>query len=181
MVSYFTIFHLITLGILFVIFILLLILSFKETRRKVLIAMIFSNFLVISMLAIFSMFVLDKYTKKARLEDVSQARVLIDESFVVTGRVRNIGKFGISKCFLNVKLVNNAITSGKLSGSNIYNPTAGLAFLKKAKGDEKKSTIIKNFLIARNLKVGELRNFSTSMKFPPYFKSPTFIYKLHCR
>jgi hypothetical protein len=181
MVSYFTIIHIITLAILFVIFILLLILSFKETRKKVLLAMIFSNFLVISMLAVFSMFVLDKYTKKARLEDMSQSRVLISESFVVTGRVRNIGKFDISKCFLNVKLVNNAVTSGNLSGSTVYKPTAGLEFLKKAGGDEKKSTIIKDFLIAKNLKVAELRNFSTSMKFPSYFKSPSLIYKLHCR
>ncbi len=181
MISYFTIFHIITLAIFFVIFILLLILSFRETRKKVLLAMIFSNFLVISMLAMFSMFVLDKYTKKARLEDISQARVLISESFVVTGRVRNIGKFGISKCFLNVKLVNNAVTSGNLSSSTVYKPTAGLEFLNKAKGDEKKSTIIKDFLIARNLKVDELRNFSTSMQFPPYFKNPSLIYKLHCR
>ncbi len=181
MISYFTIFHIITLAIFFVIFILLLILSFKETRKKVLIAMIFSNFLVISMLAVFSMFVLDKYTKKARLEDMSQARVLISESFVITGRVRNIGKFGISKCFLHVKLVNNAVTSGSLSGSTVYKPTTGIEFLDKAKGDVKKSTIVKDFLIARNLKVDELRNFSASMRFPSYFKSPTLVYKLHCR
>ncbi len=181
MVSYFTIVHIITLFILFIIFIILLIVSLKETRKKVLFAMIFSNFLVISMLAVFSMFVLDKYTKKARLEDISQARVLISESFVVTGRVRNIGKFGISKCFLKVKLVNNAITAGNLKGSNIYKPTVGLEFLAKTTGKEKKSTIIKNFLIAKNLRVNELRNFSASMRYPSYFQSPSLIYKLHCR
>ncbi|NOX14934.1 MAG: DUF2393 domain-containing protein [Epsilonproteobacteria bacterium] len=181
MVSYFTIVHIITLAIFFVLFIILLILSLKETRKKVLVAMIFSNFLVISMLAVFSMFVLDKYTKKARLEDVSQARVLISESFVVTGRVRNIGRFDISKCFLKVKLVNNAITSKNLKGSNIYNPTGGLAFLTKTTNQERKSTIIKNFLIAKNLRVDELRNFSASMRYPSYFKSPSLIYKLHCR
>ncbi len=180
MVSYFTIVHIITLVILFIIFIALLIISFKETRKKVLFAMIFSNFLVISTLAVFSMFVLDKYTKKARLEDISQARVLISESFVITGRVRNIGKFDISKCMLNVKLVNDAVTSGNLKGSTLYKPSSGLDFLTN-KTDIQQSTVIKDFVIARNLKVDELRNFSTSMRYPSYFKKPRLIYKLHCR
>ncbi len=182
MISYFTIVHIITLVILFLIFIILLILSFKETRKKVLFAMIFSNFLVISMLAVFSMFVLDKYTKKAVLENVSHQRVLLNETIAIFGRIRNVGKFGISKCFLNVKLVNNAIESGKLNGSNVYKPSSGLGFLtKKIDGNEKKSTIIKDFLIAKNLKVGELRNFNATMRYPSYFKKPRFIYKLHCR
>ena len=182
MISYFTIVHIIALVILFVIFIILLILSFKETRRKVLFAMIFSNFLVISTLAVFSMFVLDKYTKQARLEDVSQSRVLISESLVIHGRVRNIGKFGISKCFLHVKLVNNAIESSNLNGSTLYKPSSGLDFLtNKANNKEKKSTIEKDFLIAKNLKVKELRYFSASMRYPSYFKKPRLIYKLHCR
>ena len=182
MISYFTIVHVITLVIFFLLFVALLILSLKETRKKVLFAMIFANFLVISTMAVFSMFVLDKYTKKARLEDVTQARVLINESFVISGRVRNIGKFGISKCFLHVKLVNNAIESGNLNGSTVYKPTTGLSFLtNKVEGDAKKSTIIKDFLIAKNLKVDELRNFSASMRYPSYFVKPRLIYKLHCR
>ena len=182
MISYFTIVHVITLVILFIIFIILLILSFKETRKKVLFAMIFSNFLVISMLAVFSMFVLDKYTKKARLENVSQSRILINESLVLYGRVRNIGKFGISKCFLHVKLVNDAINSKNLNGSTLYKPSSGLDFLtNKVSNEEKKSTVEKDFLIAKNLKVRELRNFSASMRYPPYFKKPRLIYKLHCR
>ncbi len=182
MISYFTIVHKITLVIFFVIFIILLILSFKETRKKVLVAMIFSNFLVISVLSVFSMFVLDKYTKKARLENVSQSRILLNESLVLYGRVRNIGNFGISKCFLHVKLVNDAINSKNLNGSTLYKPTSGLSFLtNKIGNEEKKSTVEKDFLIARNLKVRELRNFSASMRYPSYFKKPRLIYKLHCR
>ncbi len=182
MISYFTIVHIITLVIFFVIFIFLLVLSFKETRKKVLFAMIFSNFLVISMLAVFSMFVLDKYTKKARLENVSQSRILISESLVLYGRVRNIGKFGISKCFLHVKLVNNAINSKNLNGTTLYKPSSGIDFLtNKTNNGEKKSTIEKDFLIAKNLKVRELKNFSASMRYPSYFKNPRLIYKLHCR
>ena len=182
MISYFTVVHIITLVILFVIFLILLFVSFKETRKKVLFAMIFSNFLVISMLAVFSMFVLDKYTKKARLEDVTNARVLLSESIVISGRIRNIGKFGISKCFLHVKLVNDALQSGNLNGSTVYKPTTGLDFLtNKIDSNAKQSTIEKDFLIAKNLRVRELRNFSASMRYPSYFVKPRLIYKLHCR
>jgi len=182
MISYFTTVHVITLVILFVIFIILLFLSFKETRKKVLVAMIFSNFLVISMLAVFSMFVLDKYTKKARLENVSQSRILLSESLILYGRVRNIGNFGISKCFLHVKLVNDAINSKNLNSSTLYKPSSGLDFLtNKVNNGDKKSTIEKDILIAKNLKVRELKNFSASMRYPPYFKKPRLIYKLHCR
>jgi hypothetical protein len=128
------------------------------------------------------MFVLDKYTKKARLEDVTHTRVLLSESFVISGRVRNVGKFGISKCFLHVKLVDNAVQSGNLSGSTLYKPTSGLSFLtNKLDGDKKPSTINKDFLIAKNLRVDELRNFSASMRYPSYFVKPRLIYKLHCR
>ncbi len=180
MVSYFTILHIITLAIFFIIFILLLIVSFKETRKKVLAAMIFSNLLVVSTLSVFSMFVLDKYTKKAKLEHISQARVLITESFVIKGMVRNTGNFDISKCYLNVKLVNNAVNSKNITGTAFFKPSISFDFLTNDK-NEKKSTIEKKFLIARNLKKGELRNFSVSMRYPPYFEKTSLVYKLHCR
>ncbi len=182
MTSYFTIIHIITLVMLFIIFLILLVVSLKETRKKVLFAMIFSNFLVISMLAVFSMFVIDKYTKKARLEDMSSSRILLSESMAISGRVRNIGNFDISKCFLHVKLVNDALHSANLDGSTVYKPTSGLDFLtNKLGGNKKQSTLEKDFLIAKNLKVGELRNFSAFMRYPSYFVKPRLIYKLHCR
>ena len=179
MASYFTILHIAALVFFFILFIALLILSFKETRKKVLVAMIFSNFLVITTLSFFSMLVLDKYTKKARLENVTQSRVLLTESFVLSGVVRNIGKFDISKCYLNVKLVNNPVTGKNLSGSTVFKPN-GFDFLSNSE-NERKSTIKKSFVIAKNLKAGEFRNFSVSMRYPPYFKNTSLVYKLKCR
>jgi len=178
--TYFTILHWLTLFILLVIFVLLSIIALKQTNRKILVSMLFSNFLVITMLAVFSMFVIDKYTKKAKLENVTQSRVLLTESFVLSGQIRNIGNFKIGKCKLEVKLVNNAITSGKVNGSNIFNPISGLSELFGKKKNQKPSTIIKKFVIAKNFKSGELRNFSISMKYPPYFEKTYMRYKLHC-
>lgn len=91
--AYFTVLHWLTLAILLVLFILISIIALKQTNRKILLSMLFSNFLVITTLAVFSMFVLDKYTKQARLEDMTQKRVLITESLVLSGKIRNIGHF----------------------------------------------------------------------------------------
>lgn len=144
--------------------------------------MLFSNFLVIITLAVFSVLVLDKYTKKAQLENVTQKRILRTESITLTGKVRNTGSFNIARCILEVKLVNNAISGGTLSGSNVFNPRSGLDFLF---GDDEKdarpSTIVKEFVIARNFRAGELKNFSVSLKYPPYFSKPYFNYELFCR
>ena len=42
--------------------------------------MLFSNFIVIIMIAVLSMFVLDKYTKVAKLENITQKRILMTET-----------------------------------------------------------------------------------------------------
>lgn len=176
--NYFTIVHIIVLAILFVLFIALFMITLKETRKKVFWAMIFANFLVISTLAVFSMLVLDKYTKKARIENLDQKRILRNETITFTGKIRNIGKFSISACKLEVRLVNNPTTSRQLGGSDVFNPTSGLKFIKK---DTKPSTVSKTFVIAKDLRPRELRNFSISMPYPPYFSKASTHQYLKCR
>jgi hypothetical protein len=178
--DYFTILHWLTLLILLIIFILISIIALKQTNKKILISMLFSNFLVITMLSVFFMFVLDKYTKEARLESVTQKRILMTESLTLSGKIRNIGNFAISKCTLEVKLVSNALTGGSVSGSNVFSPTSGLDFLFKSKKNTRPTTVIQEFVIAKSFQKGELRNFSVSMKYPPYFAKPFMRYKLYC-
>lgn len=177
--GYFTILHIIVLVILFVLFVLLFIIALKETRKKIFWSMIFANFLVISMLSVFSMFVLDKYTKKARIEAWTQKRILRTESITFSGKVRNIGRFGIGQCSLEVKLVNDAVNAGNLKGSSVFKPTSGFEFI--SSDDGKPSTVVYDFVIATDLKAGELRNFSVSMPFPSYFSRTTTHNKLSCR
>lgn len=175
--TYFTIVHVITLLILFVFFVLLFMVSLRETRKKIFWAMIFANFLVVTTLAVFSMLVLDKYTKKARIENLNQKRVLMNETIVFSGQIRNIGRFKIGKCNLEVKLVNNPITSKKLGSSDVFKPTAGFEFMKK---NSKSSTVKKVFTIAKGLKPKELKNFSVSMPYPPYFSKASAHHYLRC-
>lgn len=178
--EYFTILHWISIIILLVVFVLFCIIALKQTNKKILYSMLFSNFIVIALLAVSSMFILDKYTKKARLENVTQKRILMTESFTLTGKIRNIGNFNIGKCKLEVKLVNNALTGGNVSGSSVFKPNSGLDFLFNSKKETRPSTVIKEFIIAKKFQKGELRNFSVSMRYPPYFQKPFMRYKLYC-
>lgn len=180
--AYFTILHWITLLILLILFVLFSMIALKQTNKKLLISMLFSNFLVISVIAIFSMFVLDKYTKTARLENVTQKRILLSETLTLSGKIRNIGNFDIGKCKLEVKLVSNAMSGGDVSGSQIFSPS-GLSFFNffsSKKKNDKPTTVINEFVIAKDFKKGELRNFSVAMRYPPYFQKPFMNYKLYC-
>lgn len=178
--AYFTILHWLTLLILLVLFVLFSIIALKQTNKKILLSMLFSNFLVIITLAVFSMFVLDKYTKVAQLENVTQKRILMTESLTLSGKIRNIGNFDIGKCKLELKLVNNALTGGNVSGSSVFKPTTGLSFLSNSNKKTQPSTIIKEYIIAKNFKKRELKNFSISVRYPPYFEKPFIRYKLYC-
>jgi hypothetical protein len=177
--AYFTILHILTLIILFVIYILLIVLTRKENRPKIFWSMIFANTLVMTMLMVFAMPVLDKYTKQARIENLTQKRILMTESITFSGQVRNTGSFSIGKCKLEVKLVNNPLTSGKLTGSQVFRPTSGFKY--GPDEGEKSSTVVKDFVIASDLKPGELRNFSISMPYPPHFQRTTPFTTLKCR
>ncbi len=176
--SYFTPIHVIVLLILICLFGFLVYLSFKQKDQKLLLAMVFANLLVFIFLSVFGMLVLDKYTKKAKIENLKHKRVLRNESIVFGGQIRNIGSFSISKCKLEIKLVSNPVSSKSLQGSDVFSPTTGFNL---GKSDEKKSTISKTFVIARNLKPKELRNFSFYFKYPPHLRRPSVYNYLTCR
>lgn len=177
--AYFTILHILTLVILFIVYVLLIVLTRKETRPKIFWSMIFANTLVMSMLMVFSMPILDKYTKQARVENLTQKRILMTESITFSGQVRNTGSFAIGKCKFEVKLVNNPLTAGKLTGSQVFRPTSGLKYGPDEGADA--STVVQDFVIATNLRPGELRNFSVSMRYPPHFQRTTPFTTLTCR
>ena len=177
--TYFTILHWITLIVFLLLFILLVIVSKKETNPKIFWSMVFSSFLVTSMLALFSMFVLDKYTKKGKLINITHKRVLLNETIMFFGQVQNVGRFKIGHCKLEVKIVNNALDLNNVTGKTFYAPRSGLGSLFSNK-EERPSTIIKDFTVAKNLKPGEIRNFSATMPYPPYFQKADIRYKLYC-
>ncbi len=178
--TYLTIIHKIVLWTLLFILALFIFFSFKQKDKRLILPMIFSSFLVVGTLTVFSLFVLDKYTKKAKLLRVTHKRILLNESITISGIVKNVGKFKIGKCKLEVKIASNPMAGKNLSGSAVFNPKASISEMFSNKENGKKSFVKKEFYIAYDLDPGVWQPFSVSMKFPPYLKNPYLKYKLYC-
>ncbi|MFL1705987.1 DUF2393 family protein [Campylobacter sp. MOP7] len=183
MAGYFNIFHILIIVSLLLLSALLIYLSQHEQNRKIFISLVVINFVVTLLIGVFLMFVVDKYTKKAVLEKVTNQRVLINETIVFKGVVRNIGSFDIANCKIIIKLINDPLNRESLKGESLFKPS-GLSLFSWMKlgdsKDERPNTVEYKFSIAKNLKAKEFRNFSVSMPYPPYFKKPTFVTKLSC-
>jgi len=182
MIPYFTILHWLTISFFLILFIFLTFLSVKAANNKtgLLISMIFASFLVTSFGAVIGVIVLEKYTKKAVLLDVKSRRVFLNETLVVKGRIKNIGKFKINYCKLVIKLVNNGWGSKIQKGT--FFKSGGLSlFGSKNKKKEKPNTVTATRIIIRDgLLPGEIKNFSAIMPYPPYFSNTYINYKLYC-
>ncbi len=178
--TYLTILHKITLWTFLFILLIFIFFSLRQKDKKLILPMIFSSFLVVGTLTIFSIFVLDKYTKKAKLLRVKHQRVLLNESITVSGVVKNVGKFKIGKCKLEVKIASNPMAGKNLSGSAVFNPKASISEMFSNKENGKKTSVVKEFDIAYDLDPGVWKPFSVSMKFPTYLKNPYLKYKLYC-
>ena len=95
--TYFTLLHWILILIIFFIFALVLVLTIRNHDGKSsLLAPILANIFIMGIVAVFAIYGLDKYTKVARLENITQKKVLINESFSISGQIRNIGNSQIS-------------------------------------------------------------------------------------
>ena len=179
---YFTILHWLDIAFFIILFIFLVILSVKAAKDnvKLLLSMIFSSFLVTVFLGVLGLIILEKYTKKAILLDVEQRRVLINETMVLKGRVKNIGKFKINYCKLEIKLVNNGW--GKRLEKGAFFKSGGLSLFGKKDKENKKPNVIKatKFIITNGLLPGEIKNFSVIIPYPPYFRNTYLNYKLYC-
>jgi hypothetical protein len=177
---YFTILHWLDLAFFLILFVVLTIISAKAAKNstKLMISMIFASFLVTVFLAVLGLMILEKYTKKAVLLNVEQRRVLINETLVLKGQVKNVGRFKINYCKLDIKLVNNGWGSGFKKGT--FFKSAGL----KIFGSKQKSrpNVIKvtKYVITNGLLPGEIKNFSVIIPYPPYFENTYLSYKLYC-
>ena len=182
MIPYFTILHWLNILFFLILFIFLVVLSVKASNKntKVLLSMIFASFLVTAFGAVLGLIVLEKYTKKAKILNVAQRRVLLNETLVLKGRVKNIGKFKINYCKLEIKLVNNG-WGGRVQKGAFFKPGGLEIFGSKDKEKKRPNTIkVTKVIIKDGLLPGEIKNFSTVMPYPPYFRNTYLNYKLYC-
>lgn len=171
--SLLNIWHYIVLGIIFVIFIVGIIRALKEPKVKMRYSMLFTVTLITVFMAVFSIFVVDKYTKQVKLYELKNKRLLSVERISYTGVVKNVGNYPIGKVTLEIKLVNKGHATGNVKGGNFYKPSGFFDFFTSGFGIDKSKpqTIVKKFIVARNLKPGQAHRFYVHFRFPPYFRS----------
>ena len=164
--------HYIMLVIVFVIFVLGVVASFKQPKKKLIIPMLFSVFLVSTLIAGFSIVVVDKYTKKVKLYKLDNKRILSIEKIVYSGIVKNEGSFPIGQVVFEIKIVNKGHATGNVKGGNFFSPSGFMDFFGGGAGYlYKPQSITKEFVVARNLNPGDAQSFRVHFDYPPYFRS----------
>jgi len=163
--------HYFVLFIVFLIFVSGIVTALKQNKRKLVVPMLISTLLVTSLLAVFSVLIVDKYTKVVKLYKVKNKRLLSTEQIIYTGFVKNDGKYTIGKVTFEVKLVNKGHATGNVKGGNFYKPSGFLDFFSGSGKAYKPQTVVKEFVVATNLKPGTAKSFRVHFKYPPYFRS----------
>jgi hypothetical protein len=169
--THFTIWHYIVLLASVTIFILLVIVSLRQSNRKTVLSMIFSSFLVMSLVAVFLIMALDKYTKEVKLTGLDNRRDLISEKIIYSGYVTNVGDYTIGEVTIEFKLVNRGHVTGNLKGGSYFKPSGFFDFfggsnLRKNRAQK----VVENIVVARNLAPGKTKYFNISFHYPPYFE-----------
>lgn len=177
--SYFTPLHWIALAIILLLFVFLVVVIVRQSDEKSPVAVIFVMGLLCVMVGVFAFFGLDSYTKIARLENMNIRKVLINESFSISGSVRNQGKFTIGTCKVRVE-ISDEIASGQ-GTSGLFTPKSGLGdlFTSKKKVQESVPTT-QTFIVSEDLGPGEVRSFTLLMRYPSEYKRPNARYELSC-
>lgn len=164
--------HYIAFGVIFLIFVGGIISSFKQSKSKLILPMVLSVTLISVLLAIFSVVVVDKYTKKVALYKLDSKRLLSIEKVAYFGVVKNEGNFKIGKVTLEIKLINKGHATGNVKGGSFFSSSGFFDFFSGGANIlYKPQTITKEFVVARNLKPGTAKSFRVYFDYPPYFRS----------
>lgn len=165
--THFTILDYLTILIALLLFAVGVIFSLKQPQKNIRISMIISFFFLAFMLAFLSIIILDKYTKKAKIFNLRNHRVLSLEQIVYTGIVKNVGSYEIGRVKLTIKLANDTSSHSSEKPVSFYKTNSFLSFFHPKQ--ERSDFISHTFTIAKDLKPGGVRVFRVSFAFPPYF------------
>jgi len=164
--------HYIAFLIVFIIFAGGVISSLKLEDKKAKFSMLISTLIVSIFLAVFSVFIVDKYTKEIKLYKLKNKRLLSIEKIVYSGIVKNVGKFPVGKVIVEIKLVNKGHAIGHMKGASYYQASGFFNFFTGGANYRfKPQTITKEFIVAKNLKAGDAKAFRVYFRFPPYFRN----------
>jgi len=164
--------HFFVLGIILLVFILGVISSFKQENPKLIVPMLISVTLITTLIAGFSIVVVDKYTKVVKLYKMENKRLLSTEQIIYTGIVKNEGNYKIGKVTFEIKIVNKGHVTGNVKAGSFFKASGFADFFGGGTGKlYKPQSITKEFVVAKGLKPGASKSFRVYFDFPPYFRS----------
>jgi hypothetical protein len=172
--------HFIVFFVIFVIFVGGVIASLRQEDNKLKFGMLLSVSLISLFLAVFSVIVVDKYTKNVKLYKMENKRLLSTEQIIYTGIVKNEGNHEIGKVTFEIKLVNKGHATGNVKGGNFYKASGFLDFFSGGYDlNFKPQSVTKEFVVATNLRPGEAKAFRVYFDYPPYFRSTSQFAKVY--
>lgn len=164
--------HFFVLGVILLVFTLGVISSFRQENPKLIIPMLISVTLITTLVAGFSIIVVDKYTKVVKLYKMENKRLLSSEKIIYTGIVKNEGNYKIGEVTFEIKIVNKGHVTGNVKAGSFFKTSGFADFFGGGTGKlYKPQTITKEFVVAKNLKPGAAKSFRVYFDFPPYFRS----------
>ena len=171
--------HYLVLVIIGLMFIVGVIASLKQ-EKKMAMPMLFSVTLISLLLAVFSVFIVDKYTKEVALYKVKNKRLLSTEQIIYTGFVKNTGKYTVGEVVFEIKLVNKGMATGNVKGGSFYKASGFFGFFKGGANKlYKPQQVTQEFTVATRLKPGQAKSFRVYFDYPPYFRSVAHFAKVY--
>ncbi|HEB7715413.1 TPA: DUF2393 family protein [Campylobacter jejuni] len=167
---HFTIFHIIAFIILLICFALICILIFLKVKQKEMALISYTIATIFTALLIYSIFLtINQFTTQADLSKLTYTRDLRHESVIVSGKVQNLTKFEIRKCYLILSILNQ-----KQVGGEIFND-------KNVRNAKMQNTSVSYTIeIIDTLPGNTYKEFRVSVPFPPSFNNPEFYHTLKC-
>ncbi|MDD3835877.1 MAG: DUF2393 family protein, partial [Sulfurimonas sp.] len=80
--------------------------AYKQKEKKLVFPIIISTALISTLLGVFSIILVDKYTKKVSVFKVENKRLLSMEKISYSGIVKNDGNHEIGEVIVEIKLIN---------------------------------------------------------------------------
>ncbi|ECW7656409.1 DUF2393 domain-containing protein [Campylobacter coli] len=166
----FTIFHILAFTILILCFILICVLIFLKVKQKEFALISYTIATIFTALLIYSVFLtINQFTIQASLSKLTFSRDLRHESVIITGRVQNLTKFDIRKCYLMLNILNKKQVGGEIfDDKNVRNAKM------------QNTSVSYTIEIIDTLPGNTYKTFRAETPFPPSFENPEFYHTLKC-
>ena len=172
--------HFVVLSIILLLMLIGIAGAFRQGKAKLVIPMVFSIVLISVLISGFSVVVVDKYTKVAKLYKLKNKRMLSQEKIMYSGIVKNEGNHKIGKVTFEIKLVNKGMATGNVKAGSFYKPSGFKDFFSGGAGKlYKPQQVTQEFVVATNLKPGQAKAFRVYFDYPPYFRSVSQFSKIY--